>query len=58
MAAPQQQLLSSIRDPDVEGGRLLTTVLQQNGIPCVLWAVSAAVHHGGGLCPLVSRSQS
>lgn len=35
MSAPQQALLTSIRDPDVEGGRLLTTVLQKNCIPCV-----------------------
>lgn len=56
MAASQQQQLSSIREPDVEGGRVLTTFLQKNGIPCALWAVSAAVHYGGGLCPLVSTS--
>jgi hypothetical protein len=58
MAASRQKLLSSIGEPNVEGGRLLTTVLQQSGIPCVLWGVSAAVHYGGGLCPLVSRDQS
>ncbi|KAL1849366.1 hypothetical protein Daus18300_013297 [Diaporthe australafricana] len=51
MAAATQQLLSPIH-ADVKGARHLTTILQQNGIPCALWAVNAAAHYGGGLVPL------
>ncbi|POS81280.1 hypothetical protein DHEL01_v200330 [Diaporthe helianthi] len=52
MEASHQTPLTSIREPNVEGGRLLATLLHQNGISCTLWGVSAAAHYGGGLCPL------
>ncbi|KAG8165350.1 hypothetical protein KVR01_005625 [Diaporthe batatas] len=52
MTASQQRLLASIREPNVAGGRLLTSLLHQNGIPSALWGVNAGSHYGGGLCPL------
>lgn len=51
-----QQVISLIREPSPQGIGTLTNLLANGGIPSALWGVCAAVHYGGGLCPLVSVS--
>ncbi|ROV86875.1 hypothetical protein VMCG_10806 [Cytospora schulzeri] len=46
------QGLLAIREPKLAEIRVLTTALAEAGISSALWGVCAAIHYGGGLCPL------
>lgn len=48
-----QSRLTRVRDASTEDAAATTSILADGGIPSALWGVNAAVHYGGGLCPLV-----
>lgn len=42
-----------VHDASTKGAAVIANILADGGIPSAIWGVNAAVHYGGGLCPLV-----
>lgn len=48
-----QSQLTLVRETSAEDIAVVTNTLAHAGVPSALWGVTAAVHYGGELCPLV-----
>ena len=48
-----QRQLTDVRDASAKDAAVIGSILANDGIPSAIWGVNAAVHYGGGLCPLV-----
>ncbi|OXV06002.1 hypothetical protein Egran_06230 [Elaphomyces granulatus] len=41
-----------VHDASTKGAAVIASILADGGIPSAIWGVNAAVHYGGGLCPM------
>jgi hypothetical protein len=49
----QARTMLHVHDASTKGAAVIANILADGGIPSAIWGVNAAVHYGGGLCPLV-----